>query len=273
MEPAGGWPTNGYVVRGIKRPVTDIQNELIELGFLPEGSADGAYGPQTSQAVAKFQQTRWLTADGIYGEASDGTLFPPEGSTFGADYSFARPDLDLLYSRGVRFLFRYLFQLTWSQGISKGLSNAEYDAIIDAGIDVPAYLYEEAATDIISGFAVGAEQARRAEAHRLREGLPEKPIIFNVDRSIHELEFPGVIEGLKGAASVVGFDRVWLYGGYPIVRAAFDAGVIANAFQTYAWSGGNWDPRAEYHQWANGQDWDGLIDFCRKVVVDRTENE
>lgn len=35
--------------------VTSRQNQLIRLGYLPSGSADGAYGPQTANAVLQFQ--------------------------------------------------------------------------------------------------------------------------------------------------------------------------------------------------------------------------
>lgn len=248
------------------RTVAQIQTLLKGLGFY-SGNVDGGYGPLTSQAVARFQYSRWLKVDGGWGIASDGTGFPV-GTAFGVDYSFARPDPAQLASRGVKFALRYLYQLTWSQGVSKGLSRAEFDALLAAGIKVPAYLYEESAEDIISGFEVGAAQARKAEEHRIREGLPFRPIIFNVDKSVPDSALPGIIEGLKGAASVIGPDRVWVYGGYNVVKAAFDAGVISGAFQTYAWSNGQWDPRAQFQQWSNGQWGDiGLVDFCRATVA------
>ena len=36
--------------------IRDVQQKLITLGLMPEGSADGAYGATTTQAVRKFQQ-------------------------------------------------------------------------------------------------------------------------------------------------------------------------------------------------------------------------
>lgn len=55
--------------------VRKLQERLIELGYLPEGSADGAYGGQTRNAVRKFQYYNGLTQDGIAGRATQTNLF------------------------------------------------------------------------------------------------------------------------------------------------------------------------------------------------------
>lgn len=47
--------------------VTKMQQRLIELNYLPEGAADGAYGRQTYHAVRAFQKANGLTVDGIAG--------------------------------------------------------------------------------------------------------------------------------------------------------------------------------------------------------------
>jgi L,D-transpeptidase catalytic domain/Putative peptidoglycan binding domain/Sporulation and spore germination len=44
-----------------------LQSKLIELGYLPEGSATGRYGPQTTQAVMAFQGWEGLDRDGDAG--------------------------------------------------------------------------------------------------------------------------------------------------------------------------------------------------------------
>ena len=55
--------------------VKKLQERLIELGYLPEGAADGAYGGQTRLAVRRFQYFNGLTVDGIAGRATQTNLF------------------------------------------------------------------------------------------------------------------------------------------------------------------------------------------------------
>ncbi|MBQ9210627.1 MAG: peptidoglycan-binding protein [Clostridia bacterium] len=55
--------------------VKRLQERLIEMGYLPEGSADGAYGGQTRNAVRRFQYYNGLTVDGIAGRATQTNLF------------------------------------------------------------------------------------------------------------------------------------------------------------------------------------------------------
>ena len=57
------------------KEVRKLQEKLIELGYLPEGAADGGYGRQTYNAVKKFQYYNGLKADGIAGRATQTNLF------------------------------------------------------------------------------------------------------------------------------------------------------------------------------------------------------
>ena len=57
------------------KEVRRLQEKLIELGYLPEGAADGGYGRQTYNAVKKFQYYNGLKADGIAGRATQTNLF------------------------------------------------------------------------------------------------------------------------------------------------------------------------------------------------------
>lgn len=55
--------------------VRKLQNKLIELGYMPKGSADGAYGYQTYNAVKAFQKANGLSADGVAGPATLTNLY------------------------------------------------------------------------------------------------------------------------------------------------------------------------------------------------------
>lgn len=55
--------------------VKKLQNALIELGYMPQGSADSQYGYQTYNAVKAFQKANHLTADGVAGAMTLTTLY------------------------------------------------------------------------------------------------------------------------------------------------------------------------------------------------------
>lgn len=55
--------------------VRKVQERLIELGYLPEGAADGLFGYQTYRAVRAFQQANGLNRDGVAGDATQTRLF------------------------------------------------------------------------------------------------------------------------------------------------------------------------------------------------------
>lgn len=71
-------PNKGYAKLQLNdkgNNVKKLQNALIELGYLPEGSADGAYGYQTYNAVKAFQKANGLSADGVAGPATLTNLY------------------------------------------------------------------------------------------------------------------------------------------------------------------------------------------------------
>lgn len=47
--------------------VKKLQQQLIQLGYLPSGADDGKFGPQTKKALQKFQKANGLVDDGIAG--------------------------------------------------------------------------------------------------------------------------------------------------------------------------------------------------------------
>lgn len=236
------------------------------LGFYT-GAVDGNYGPNTSQAEGKFQQTRWLAVDGIHGMTSDGIMFPPaDALMFGVDYSWARPGGAMLQTRGVNFAGRYL----WAHEGNKGIGRAEYDDLVAHNIS-PFFFYETYAEDSMAGgYNVGVKHAIAAQKFLDTLGLPRHPIHFNVDHDASVAQLPQILEGMKGAASIVGKQRAGIYGEYDVVRAVLDAG-YTYACQTYAWSDGKWDPRATTRQWSNGQ-WNDSVDFEWAMAEDFGQN-
>lgn len=253
------------------RPTVEVQRKLIELNFLAAGEDDGDYGLKTTAAVKAFQTANWVDADGVYGNTSDGLLFPPAGSLHGADYSFARPGAATLKTRGIEFVGRYLWREKYDDGrTNKGIGRTELDELSAAGIEV-FFIYEEDGKELQGGFDAGVRVAKQAESYLHELGLEGRPIYFNVDYDAPADHMPKILEALDGVASVIGRERTGLYAGYGPLTVAFDAGKITWGFQTYAWSGGKWDTRAQLQQWSNGQ-WNGSIDFTRAMFAEFGQN-
>jgi peptidoglycan hydrolase-like protein with peptidoglycan-binding domain len=55
--------------------VKQVQMRLIQLGYLPTGSADGSFGPMTEKAVLAYQKKAGLEVDGIVGRLTIASLY------------------------------------------------------------------------------------------------------------------------------------------------------------------------------------------------------
>ena len=168
----------------------------------------------------------------------------------GVDYSFARPSPGGLSGEGWSFAARYVSDCGCGKNVTKG----EADALIAAGVDV-VLVWENAGTEAgqAGSFNVGVGHAQRAQAQALAAGMPAtRPIYFALDYDAPPGDQPNIDAYLDGVASVLGRERTGLYAGYWPLSRAFDAGKITFGWQTYAWSGGNWDNRAQLRQTLNG---------------------
>lgn len=167
------------------------------------------------------------------------------------DYSYARPDPAYIKAQGFGGVMRYL-----SPTVKKNLTVAERDALTAQGLQI-GLVWESTPDRALSGNAGGILDARESRKQADALGF-NGTTYFAVDWDANEGQ-QGVINSyLEGAKSVLG-DRVGVYGGYWVVKRCMDAG-IKWAWQTYAWSGGKWDSRAQIRQVKNGQ-WNGTVDF------------
>lgn len=178
----------------------------------------------------------------------------------GVDFSFSRVSGAALRAAGKSFVVRYLWHNTAG---SKGISRAEYDDFVRHGIAV-AFVYEEDGAELTAGFAGGQRVARAAQACLNTLGLPNSVVYFVVDHNYSGGQLAAAIDGLRGAASVLGKARTGFYGGAPHIRAAMAAGACAYFWQTYAWSGGQIVPGIHLYQYNNGVNvGGGTVDLCR----------
>lgn len=200
------------------------------------------------------------SADGDEGVDS---LTSPLTSTYGVDYAWARPTPGHLASQGYKFAVRYLSYDT----TGKNLTASEASALRQAGIDVVSN-WEWDTSDALGGFSRGVDHAKAAQSQALAAGMPAgRPIYFSVDFDAAPSQQPAIDAYFDGVASVLGKARTGAYGSYYVIKRLFDGGKITWGWQTYAWSGGNWDSRAQLRQVQNGIE-NGQLDKDEAVAAD-----
>jgi hypothetical protein len=193
----------------------------------------------------------------------DGVQVQEASVRSGVDYSWARPSPAGLRAQGYTFVCRYLSYDT----TGKNLSRSEADALIGAGLDIVSN-WEQAADDALGGYNTGVSDAQAAAQQAAATGAPtDRPIYFSVDFDAAPSDQAAINAYFDGVASVIGRGRTGAYGGYYVIQRLFDAGKITWGWQTYAWSGGQWEPRAQLRQVQNGIA-GGQEDLDQAVAVD-----
>lgn len=168
-------------------------------------------------------------------------------AVFGIDYAWGRPGVHALRKAKVNFVCRYLSHDT----SGKNLTLAEAWQLSGAEI-LLVVVWETTAKRALDGHRAGAVDAEDALKQAAACGMPDdRPIYFAVDFDASASQQGKINDYLTGTASVLGLDRVGIYGGYGPVKRALDADKARFGWQTYAWSGGKWDSRAHIQQYSN----------------------
>lgn len=156
-----------------------------------------------------------------------------------------------LKANGKKFVGRYAVNDQSPTG--RGITASEYAAMVAAGIDV--YLYWESSEGwMLDGYAAGAQAAVNAQQNINRAGMPhDTPVYFACDFDAAPSQQWAIDKCLEGAASVLGFDRVGIYGGYHVIHRCHENGTAKWFSQTSAWSGGMLHPAAHIYQYEYNQ--------------------
>jgi hypothetical protein len=133
------------------------------------------------------------------------------------------------------------------------LTRAEADKLKAAGIRIVSN-FECWADRPLDGYSAGVADAKVAVKNTVNAGGPSNAVIyFSVDFDATSAQLRGpVADYFLGAISVIGINRVGVYGGYRTIGSLANQGLATWLWQTYAWSSGNWDPRANIRQVRNG---------------------
>jgi len=172
----------------------------------------------------------------------------------------------VIAATGHEFVCRYVSHDT----TGKNLTLAEAASLTAAGLWL-VIVFESSAGRMLAGTSAGAADARFAGAEAAKLGMPPtRPIYFACDFDATPGQQTLINAYLDGVATVLTPDRIGMYGGYGPIKRAFDAGKITWAWQTYAWSGGLWDKRAQIQQYSNDQSLGGVggIDLDRSTTAD-----
>lgn len=145
---------------------------------------------------------------------------------------------------GSTFAIRYLSRYSW-----KVLTASEVASYHRNGLDI-CVVFEDGAQNALGGYGQGVSDATFAREQARALGMPAgRPIYFAVDYDASG--DPGATDPyFDGVASVLGRHLCGPYGGYTVVKHQLDRG-FGFAWQTYAWSGGRLDPRAQLYQFDN----------------------
>ncbi len=178
----------------------------------------------------------------------------------GVDYAWARPSPSGLKAAGYTFAARYLSYDT----TGKNLTATEAKALWAAGVDV-VVVWEQSGTAALNGYSQGVSDAKAASSQAASDGMPTgRPIYFAIDFDAQSSQQSALNAYFDGVASVIGVGRTGAYAGYYAIQRLFNAGKIKWGWQTYAWSYGNWDTRAQLRQVLNGITAAGDTNCCDK---------
>lgn len=170
----------------------------------------------------------------------------------GIDYAFnPHPPTSAIKAGGFGFVCRYISSFAPNDSNGKNLLAGELKQLRAAGLKV-VVVAEEGATDMLGGRARGVQRAQHADAVVKALGMKGIPIYFAADDDFTPGQQAPINAYLDGAASVIGRNRVGIYGGLHVVRRAYQAGKCAYVWQTLAWSGGEWFSQAHLRQVHNG---------------------
>jgi len=177
---------------------------------------------------------------------------------FGIDYTDSTFTPAQHHAYGSTFACRYLSRYGW-----KTITRDEVRRLRAGNIDL-IVVFEDGANNALGGWGQGLADAQYALNQARYCGMPsDTPIYFAVDYdtagNAHATD--GYFDGV---ASVLSRPLCGPYGGYEVVRRQMDRG-LGFGWQTYAWSGGQLDARAQLYQYSNDH---GPVDYDHAYHAD-----
>lgn len=180
----------------------------------------------------------------------------------GVDYSGGWPPVAAMRAAGKTFVVRYV-----AAGVrGKEITRDEVGYWRAAGISI-VIVYESTAGRALEGRAAGVQDAQVARDDVRNVGGPSDGgvVYFAVDvDTTSDSQRAAAVDYLTGAASVLGWGHVGVYGEYDLIGYVAAHCDCRWFWQTYAWSGGRLHPAAQLYQYRNAQTLGGVeVDLDR----------
>lgn len=184
----------------------------------------------------------------------------------GVDASYDRGSPAGLAAAGKQFFVGYV-----SPESGKNITESECAEFHAVGMAI-CLVWENTGREVLKGHVQGLADGRQARDQATALGFPAgRPIYHAIDfdASTEQLSGP-IADYFRGVAAAEGSTGlVGVYGGLHQIGYLLDHHLVGYAWQTYAWSGGQWDDRAQAQQYHNGvQLAGGTVDLDRAMTDD-----
>lgn len=155
-----------------------------------------------------------------------------------------------MVNAGKQFVGRYAVNDKSPGG--RGITYDEFAAMKAKGVGVFVY-WEGHESWMLGGYNAGVAAAKNAQQNILSAGMrATMPIYFAHDIEPDPDHFAAIDDCLRGCASVVGWERVGVYGGWLLIDYMAGGGTVKWLCQTYAWEYGHGKhPAAVLYQYDN----------------------
>lgn len=190
-------------------------------------------------------------------------MVPIEGVDFSA-HAPGTPSAASLAAAGKHFVCTYLSTADDWRVMTPG----EISGLIAGDIELVGNYEGYTGREMLNGGSQGAADAPYAQANLLRLGLaPLQPIFFSADFDAAPGDQSAIDDYLRGAASIIGLDRVGVYGSVYVLERCAANGTAKWFWQTTAWSGGQLFDGAHLYQYQYNMYIDGVnVDYTQALV-------
>jgi hypothetical protein len=153
---------------------------------------------------------------------------------------------------GYSFVCRYL-----SRDPTKDIDATEAKLLSDAGLDIVLVWETSERRPVTGGYEGGKTDAKTAFERAAALGMPDdRPIYFAMDYDVAAGAADDYFRGIRDAGYPA--THVGIYAGLRPLRHLLNEGLARYGWQTSAWSGGVWDPRAHLRQYKYGLKFPGV---------------